>query len=124
MLQGDRLSRHHFSLIVIDGALTVEDLSSNGTWLNGALLKEQMSAKVKSGDIIEIPGYEMQVAIQNTDTSQKPRTEDTVPVPSKDLGSTWKRPLVAASHILEPREAALLFFAVASFALISFFLNR
>jgi predicted component of type VI protein secretion system len=123
VLQGDRLSRHHFSLIVIDGALTVEDLSSNGTWLNGALLKEQMSAKVKSGDIIEIPGYEMQVIIQNTDAPQKPQAEAAMPVPSKEAGPTWKRPLVAALRILEPREAALLLFAVASFALISFFLN-
>jgi predicted component of type VI protein secretion system len=124
VLQGDRLSRHHFSLMVIDGVLTVEDLSSNGTWLNGALLKEQMSAQVKSGDIIEIPGYEMQVTIQNTDASQKPRTEETLLVPSKETGSTRKRSLVISSRILEPREAALLLFAIASFALISFFLNR
>jgi predicted component of type VI protein secretion system len=124
VLQGDRLSRHHFSLMVIDGALTVEDLSSNGTWLNGALLKEQMSAQVKAGDIIEIPGYEMQVMIQNTDAPQKLRTEEVLPVPSKESESTWKRPLIARSRILEPREVALLLFAVASFALISFFLNR
>jgi predicted component of type VI protein secretion system len=124
VLQGDRLSRHHFSLMVIDGALTVEDLSSNGTWLNGALLKEQMSAQVKSGDIVEIPGYEMQVMIQNTDAPQKPQTEEVVPVPSKESGATWNRPLVATSRILEPRETALLLFAIASFALISFFLNR
>src|ERR1700744_1663554 len=124
LLQGDGLSRHHFSLMVIDGALTVEDLSSNGTWLNGALLKEQMSARVKSGDIIEVPGYEMQVTIQNTDASQKPRTEETLLVPSKETGSTRKRSLVISSRILEPREAALLLFAIASFALISFFLNR
>ena len=124
VLQGDRLSRHHFSLIVIDGALTVEDLSSNGTWLNGALLKEQMSAQVKSGDLIEIPGYEMQVMIQNTHASQKPQTEEAGPVTSKEPGPSWQRPAVAALRILEPREAALLLFAVASFALISFFLNR
>jgi predicted component of type VI protein secretion system len=124
VLQGDRLSRHHFSLMVIDGALTVEDLSSNGTWLNGALLKEQMSAQVKSADIIEIPGYEMQVMIQNTDAPQKLQAEEALPVSSKESESTWKRPLIARSRILEPREVALLLFAVASFALISFFLNR
>ena len=124
VLQGDRLSRHHFSLMVIDEALTVEDHSSNGTWLNGALLKEQMSAQVKSGDIIEIPGYEMQVMVRNKEEPQKAQTEGAVPVPSKERGPTWKEPKVAALRVLEPREAALLLFAVASFALISFFLNR
>ena len=124
VLQGDRLSRHHFSLMVIDDALTVEDLSSNGTWLNGALLKEQMSAQVKSGDVIEVPGYEMQVMVRSAEAPQKTQAKGAVPVPSKERGATWNGPLVAALRILEPREAALLLFAVASFALISFFLNR
>jgi predicted component of type VI protein secretion system len=124
LLQGDGLSRHHFSLMVLDGALTVEDLSSNGTWLNGALLKEQMSARVKSGDFIEVPGYEMQVMVRDADAPQKTQTEAPPAVPSKEPEPARKGPLAAALHILEPREVALLLFAVASFALISFFLNR
>ncbi len=121
ILQGDRLSRHHFSLMVIDGALTVEDLSSNGTWVNGALLKEKMSAQVKSGDIIEVPGYEMHVLVQSADAPSKPQVEALKTVAPEKPGAGW---LAAASRILEPREAALLLFAVASFVLISFFLSR
>jgi predicted component of type VI protein secretion system len=125
LLQGDRLSRHHFLLMVVDGALTVEDLSSNGTWVNGELLKEHMSARVKSGDMIEVPGYEMQVRVQNADAPQSPQAGVQTAMVPTEPSSSRKRTLVAvALHILEPREAALLLFAVASFALISFFLNR
>lgn len=123
VLQGDRLSRHHFSLMVIDGALTLEDLSSNGTWLNGALLKEQMSARVKAGDTIEVPGYEMHVMLQTAYVSSKPQVEAPSAESSEGQETPRKQPLTAALHILDPREAALLFFAVVSFALISFFLS-
>ena len=124
LLQGDRLSRHHFFLVIVDGALLVEDLSSNGTWLNGSLLKAKMSARVKSGDIIEIPGYEMRVTVQDADVPQKPPLETSTAPPLKQPAPTWKQSLAGALHILEPREAALLFFAIASFALISFFLTH
>ncbi|HTF67882.1 MAG TPA: FHA domain-containing protein [Edaphobacter sp.] len=124
LLRGDRLSRHHFSLMVVDGALTIENLSSNGTWLNGSLLKAQMSARVKSGDIIELPGYEMQVTLQGTDAPQKTQAEVPAAVQSKTPSAPWKRPLDVTLHILEPREVALLFFAVTSFALIWLFLTH
>jgi predicted component of type VI protein secretion system len=124
LLQGDRLSRHHFLLMAVDGALTVEDLSNNGTWLNGTLLKEHMSARINSGDIIKVPGYEMHVMVQNTDAPQKPEAESQTATLSKEPGPTRKRRLGTALHILEPREAVLLIFAVSSFALILFFLSR
>ena len=124
VLQGDRLSRHHFSFMVIDGALTVEDLSSNGTWVNGALLKEQMSARVKSGDIIEVPGYEMRVSVKDTGVPERQQAEASVIMTSSPPPPNRKSPVGAMLHILEPREIALLVFAVVSFALISFFLNR
>src|ERR1700758_2400314 len=79
VLQGDRLSRHHFSLTIMDGALTIEDLSSNGTWLNGAHLNEHMSAHVQSGDIIEVPGYEIQITVRSADVLQNPQVEAPAP---------------------------------------------
>jgi predicted component of type VI protein secretion system len=118
LLQGDRLSRHHFVLMVVDGTLTVEDLSSNGTWVNGTLLKEHMSTRVKSGDIIEVPGYEIRVMLGNADAPHQ------TAILSKEPGGALKRPPAITLRILEPPEAALLLFAVASFALISFFLSR
>ncbi|HEY4046382.1 MAG TPA: FHA domain-containing protein [Acidobacteriaceae bacterium] len=124
LLQGDGLSRHHFSLMLVDNGLTIEDLSSNGTWLNGALLKAQMSARVKSGDIIEVPGYEMQVMLQGAEVAQKAQAKAPIALPSNEPGPDRKASRAAVVRLLEPREAALLLFAVASFALISFFLSR
>src|SRR5215469_10540488 len=80
LLQGDGLSRHHFSLAVVDGALSIEDLSSNGTWLNGGLLKGQPPAPVASGDMVEVPGYEIRVMAQDAATAPKPSTAAPLPV--------------------------------------------
>lgn len=124
LLQGDGLSRHHFSLAIAGDVLSLEDLSSNGTWLNGALLKNQMSSQVKSGDIIEIPGYEMLVMIQNLDPSRSMQSDIPVQLQSSKTGPAWMRPLSAAFNFFEPREVTLIFFALASIALICFFLNN
>jgi predicted component of type VI protein secretion system len=124
LMQGDGLSRHHFSLGIAEGVLTLEDLSSNGTWLNGALLKAQMSAPVKSGDIIEVPGYEMLVMIQTYDAPQSVQSDASVPLSSAKAKPAWMRPLVAAFSFFEPREVTLILLAVASIALICFFLNN
>lgn len=122
-LQGDRLSRHHFSLMVVDGVLTIENLSSNGTWLNGSLVSAKMSALVKSGDIIEVPGYEMRVIVQETEARPRSQMPASPASLSKEARPAGKLPLTAL-EILEPREVTLLLFAIASLALILFFLYR
>lgn len=124
LLQGDGLSRHHFSLGITEGLLNLEDLSSNGTWLNGALLRAQMSAQVKSGDIIEVPGYEMLVMIQSSDVPQPVQANTQMSEAPTKSRPAWMRPLAAACNFFEPREVTLILFAVASIALICFFLNN
>jgi predicted component of type VI protein secretion system len=122
-LQGEGLSRHHFALMVVDDALTVEDLSSNGTWLNGALLKGQAPARIASGDMIEVPGHEIRVLVQDPATTPRPQVEaPAAMVPEEPEKSTAVT--VAALKILEPREITLLLFATLSFALMWFILNR
>jgi len=100
-LQGDRLSRHHFSLMVVDGVLTIENLSSNGTWLNGSLLNAKMRALVKSEDIIEVPGYEMRVMVQEAEVPPGSQAPSSSASPSKEASFAGKPPL-AALQILEP----------------------
>lgn len=126
LLQSEGLSRHHFSISAADGALTIEDLSSNGTWLNGALLKGQSSGPLTSGDMVEVPGYEIRVLVEESAAAPKPQAELPVPVLPEEPESRKKRVSIgaAALSILEPREVALLMFAALSFALISFFLSR
>jgi predicted component of type VI protein secretion system len=112
--------------MLIEGVLAVEDLSSNGTWLNGTLLKAQMTAPVKSGDVIEIPGYHMQVMVQSVDAPQNKQARIVAPPIESPAAPrpAWTRPLVAALSFFEPVEAVLILLATATFALISFYLNR
>lgn len=128
LLRGDGLSRHHYSLSVVDGVLAVEDLSSNGTWLNGALLKAQVAARVKSGDLIEIPGYQMQVVVPETNMTESAPALIPPSVSPQEPGSAskpaWARPLIAALNFFDPLEVTLMLLAVATAGLISFCLER
>jgi pSer/pThr/pTyr-binding forkhead associated (FHA) protein len=123
-LQGEGLSRHHFSLTLIDGALAVADLSSNGTWLNGEQLKAQTTSRVKSGDVIEIPGYNIQVMGEDAGAAlQKQSVVPSAAAPATKPAPAWQRPLVAALHFLEPSEVALLLTVAATAALIFFYVT-
>jgi predicted component of type VI protein secretion system len=125
MLQGEGLSRYHYTLSVIDGTLVLEDLSSNGTWLNGALLKARMTVRLKSTDVIEVPGYRMQILFAAAPpTSPSTRTETSRVEPVPESKSVWARPLIAAAGFFEPLELAVVTFAAVTFALVSFYLTR
>lgn len=126
LLQGEGLSRHHFSLLDVNGALTIEDLSSNGTWLNGALLKGLTPARIGSGDMIEVPGYEIRVVVQDPVAAPRPQAEAPAAVVFQEPEAKGEPTAVtaAALNILEPREIALLLFATLSFALVWLILNR
>jgi pSer/pThr/pTyr-binding forkhead associated (FHA) protein len=60
-LEGLGVSRDHFALIEQAGNLLVEDLSSNGTFVNGARLPARIPSPLKTGDVIEIPGYKIEM---------------------------------------------------------------
>src|SRR5580658_3310383 len=57
LLQGEALSRQHLALVVIDDQLMIENLSSNGTKVNGVFLTTQGLLPLWSGDLVEIPGF-------------------------------------------------------------------
>lgn len=57
LLDGPDLSREHI-LLTTDGThIYVTDLSSNGTWVNGARLKRTVKTRLRNDDLIELPGY-------------------------------------------------------------------
>ena len=123
VLQGEGLSRYHFSLCNKKGLLEIEDLSSNGTWLNGKLLKAHSSAQVRTGDAIEIPGHRMQVIL----AAPKSVTSYVAALPEESSAKSkpaWTRPLVAALNFFDGLEIALMVLATLTFALISFYLTR
>lgn len=122
-LKGDRLSRNHFSLAIKEGALVVEDLSSNGTSLNGLQMREKVPTKVESGDTIEIPGYLIEVTIESESALQRTLTSDPQPLSNETPTSPWTRAISSVSQVMEFREIALLLLAITSVALIALFLN-
>lgn len=64
---GRRVSRRHClvrRIVSEDGTLEVEDLGSiNGTWVNGVRLPERGKRILQDGDVIEIGGAGLAVAI-------------------------------------------------------------
>jgi predicted component of type VI protein secretion system len=60
-LEAPGISREHLEVQAEDSALFLTDLSSNGTWLNGARMPPRRKCKVREGDFIELPGYEIQL---------------------------------------------------------------
>src|SRR5688500_8086344 len=60
VLDGPGISRDHLA-VRLDGAnILVTDLSVNGAWVNGTRLPTNEKYQMKPGDIVELPGYELQ----------------------------------------------------------------
>jgi len=81
-LEGLGVSRDHFALVPQNGSLLVEDLSSNGTFVNGARLPVRSPLLLQSGDVIEIPGYKIEMHWD----SEQPET--VVPRPAASLAAS------------------------------------
>lgn len=99
-LQGVGLSRNHFALEARGDLLLVEDLSSNGTWLNGERLSPHKAQEVRHGDLIEVPGYGIAVSIPGADPQ---RAEPIAP----ELGARSRKP---AERVIDALVTAKKFF--------------
>ena len=58
---GSEISREHFAIFYRKGEICIEDLSSNGTAVNGSPLSEHEPQKLSAGDVISVPGYDIEV---------------------------------------------------------------
>jgi predicted component of type VI protein secretion system len=128
LLQGEALSRHHFSVALRDGNLAVENMSRNGTMLNGESLPVEGSSPLAPGDVLEVPGYEMRVELpeEGSSNSGEPETEAAAPAlgtPDEKVPA-WSKFIHAAAGFFDPLEIVLLLCALASTALATYyFLN-
>jgi predicted component of type VI protein secretion system len=59
LLEGLDLSREHLALTTDGTDVYVEDLSVNGTWLNGTRLRKSAKTRVRPEDSIGLPGYSL-----------------------------------------------------------------
>jgi predicted component of type VI protein secretion system len=57
------ISREHIALEYQNGGLLLEDLSVNGSWLNGQSLVRGRRYRVTESDRVQLPGYELRCAI-------------------------------------------------------------
>jgi pSer/pThr/pTyr-binding forkhead associated (FHA) protein len=113
LFQGEALSRQHFALFITDEQLMVENLSGNGTRLNGEALALQNPSSLQSGDLVEIPGYEIRVEVR--EPSQNEATaEIEVPV--------WQSYGKVALNFFDPLEITLLLCAVACICLFTYYI--
>jgi pSer/pThr/pTyr-binding forkhead associated (FHA) protein len=121
-LQGIGLSRDHFALEVREGALYVEDLSSNGTWLNGQRLPAEEAVEARNGDLIEVPGYSIEISITGLDA--QPEGSSVTEPASKKTVAPWISALRLATGFFSGFEVVLIVSAFLSFALIVAYASR
>ena len=67
-LEAPGISREHLEVQVEDSSLFLTDMSSNGTWINGARMPQRRKCKLREGDFVELPGYEIQFQLIGTAT--------------------------------------------------------
>ena len=65
LIDGPLISREHFAFEVVNGQLSVIDLSSNGVWLNGYRLPGGQLYLVNEADLLTVPGYDIRCVILN-----------------------------------------------------------
>ena len=60
LLDGPGISRDHLAVSLEGANILVTDLSVNGAWVNGKRLPTNEKYKMKPGEVLELPGYELQ----------------------------------------------------------------
>jgi FHA domain len=112
-LQGEALSRQHFAFFLVEEQLMIENMSANGTSLNGEALAVKNSAAVQSGDVVEVPGYEIRVEMGNISR------EGVVTVSKAPIWQSYSR---IAANFFDPLEIALLLCAFACICLFTYYI--
>lgn len=113
LLQGEALSRQHLALFVIDDQLMVENLSSNGTRLNGEALTVQEPSPLQSGDLVEVPGYEIRIELREAVQDQ------VAPGKKPPVWQTYSKMVLG---FFDPLEIILLVCALACIGLFTYYI--
>lgn len=121
LLEGNAISRQHFSIALQGGRPTVENLSSNGTMLNGAPLQGQDAIPLIAGDILELPGYTIRIEEQ-TDPSTDSGSGASPSEGAKEPPA-WKKMSRMVITFFDPLEVVLIICAMASIALTAYYMT-
>ena len=116
-LAGSEISREHFALISRNGQICVQDLSSNGTLVNGKPVMQKKPQRLSEGDVISVPGYEIELGRRPPiATAPRPRHVTAAPQAKKDR---FRR-----DTLLTAWEIIVIVAAIATFALIIYCVAR
>jgi predicted component of type VI protein secretion system len=113
LLQGEALSRQHFALFITDEQLLIENLSVNGTRLNGDALALQNPSSLQSGDLVEVPGYQIRVDLREASQNEAAAK---IKVPA------WQTYSKVALKFFDPLEITLLLCAIAGICLFTYYI--
>lgn len=120
LLEGNAISRQHFSIGLKDGQLAAENLSSNGTMLNGIPLQGQEAMRLVSGDILEVPGYEIRVEFVSADSGETGDGASPEGGSAKEV-PVWNKVIRTAVEFFDPLEVVLVICALATLALTTYY---
>ncbi|HEX4772177.1 MAG TPA: FHA domain-containing protein [Bryobacteraceae bacterium] len=113
---GSDISREHFALQARNGQVWVQDLSSNGTFINGEPVAQRKPKKLSEGDVITVPGYEIELGRRLPIISAPKPQQSTIPPQIGKAASRW-------SGSFTPWEIIVIAAAIASFILIVYYLT-
>lgn len=116
-LAGSEISREHFALLARNGQVCVQDLSSNGTFVNGKPAAQKKPQKLSDGDVISVPGYEIQVGGRPPIASAREPQHTPVYAEVEKVGSRWGKSFTLWEMIVIAA-------AIASFALIIYYVTH
>jgi predicted component of type VI protein secretion system len=91
----------------------IENLSANGTRLNGEALAVQNPSSLQSGDLVEVPGYQIRVELREASQNEA-RAEIKAPV--------WQSYGKVALNFFDPLEITLLLCAIACICLFTYYI--
>ena len=115
-LAGSEISREHFALFSRNGEICIQDLSSNGTAVNGKPVPQQKPQKLGQGDVISVPGYDIEVG-RPLPIPPPPQPQNSVPPPPESAGLSAVEPFTFW-------EILVVVAAIASFLLIVYYFAR
>jgi pSer/pThr/pTyr-binding forkhead associated (FHA) protein len=118
LLEGSEISREHFAVFSRQGVVYMEDLSSNGTRINGSAISSAKPRRLLDGDIISIPGYELELERHAPPPSEPTLSSAPVAPPLPKAISTDSAPLLTAWEMM------VIAAALASIVLIVYYIAR
>jgi len=125
-VQGPGISREHLGIEDNAGRILLHDLSSNGTWVNGARLEKGRPREIHEGDRIEIPGYQIDFRLPQPPVPEPPPDTQAAPahvpaatqeLPAAPAKKSFMAPVTGMLGSLSALEKLMILAAIASFSL-------